>query len=108
MVTTTISFGGLFDTSRPGQRSLLMTLPTLGRIVHVHVAVGVWRPAIVMGADGDGSLLVHAFLHETDPQGRLQNGVGHVTYGTNLGQWVWPTQEKKTEFLAEIPASPAD
>lgn len=100
--------GGMMTTEKPPEpekNTVSVVLPTLGRIVHVHVAVGVWRPAIVMGADGDGSLLVHAFLHEGDPQGRLNDGTGHVTYGPGLGQWVWPAKETKTEFLAEIPAN---
>lgn len=99
--------GGVMTTAKPPEqekRTKSVTLPTLGRIVHVHVAMGVWRPAIVMGADADGSLLVHAFLHEADPKGRFRDGnVGHVTYGTALGQWVWPAKENKVEFLAELP-----
>lgn len=98
--------GGVMTTEKPPEpekRTKSVPLPTLGRIVHVHVAVGVWRPAIVMGADADGSLLVHAFLHEADPQGRLREGVGHATYGTGLGQWVWPAKENEVEFLAELP-----
>jgi hypothetical protein len=103
--------GGVMTAEMPAakeQRTKSVTLPTLGRIVHLHVAAGVWRPAIVMGAEPDGLLLVHAFLHESDPQGRLREGVGHTTYGTGLGQWVWPTKEDKIEFLAELPLVESD
>lgn len=86
----------------PAKKTVKVALPTLGRIVHVHVASGVWRPAIVMGADPDGKLLVHCFKHDTDQPGSLRDGTGFVSYGTGLGQWVWPSQEPKQTFDAAV------
>jgi hypothetical protein len=97
--------GGMMTAEKPeapARKTIPVTLPTLGRVVHVHVAVGVWRPAIVMGADPDGTLLVHCFKHENDPPGSLRDGTGHVTYGIGLGQWVWPRREDEQKFDAEV------
>lgn len=97
--------GGVMTAEKPAvvvKKTRKVELPTLGRIVHVHVQSGLWRPAIVMGADPDGRLLVHCFKHESDMPGSLAEGTGYVTYGSGLGQWVWPSQEAKQQFEAEI------
>lgn len=78
-------------------------LPTVGRIVHVLMAPGTVRPAIVMGRNDDGRLLVTVFKddHDPSPPG-LRSGTGVVGYGTHLGGWFWPERAKKETFRAPI------
>lgn len=75
-------------------------LPELGRIVHVLIAEGVVRPAIVAGRSEDGRCLVHIFKHEHDPlPSGLRGESAVLSYGSTIGQWHWPPKSEAEHFL---------
>jgi hypothetical protein len=92
---------GEFQIEKPeaygGGKTRKVDLPSVGRIVHILMAPDTVRPAIVMGNNEDGRILVTVFKHEQDPTPPgLATGVGVVPYGLGiLGHWFWPAKSSE-------------